>query len=104
MFATAGADGQAAAYLRADGEDAFVVCLNAGEEPARLELSLPGRDGATLAAVTPDGWAWPAAGTDGEAPVEVRDGRSWVGAAAPRSRHPPPDRPDRTPRMGGFAS
>ena len=63
------------------------MCLNAGEEPARLELSLPGRDGATLAPVTPDGWAWPAAGPVGEAPGEVRDGRSWVAAAAPRRRH-----------------
>ena len=45
-FATAGADWQSAAYLRADGEDAFVVCINAGEEPTWLELALPGRDGA----------------------------------------------------------
>jgi neopullulanase len=81
-FAPAGANGPAAAYLRVDGEDAFVVCLNAGEEPAWLELTLPGRDGAVLQGVTPEGWPWPFS----DEPPVVRDGRVLVGLPARGAR------------------
>ncbi len=74
-FANAGAAGPAAAYLRVDGDDAFVVGFNAGEETAWLELVLPGRDGATLAAIAPEGWPWPVP----DERAVVRDGRAWVG-------------------------
>ena len=52
---------------------AFVVCLNAGEEDARLELSLPGLDGRTLEPQVPAGWTW-AAGD----PVTVTGGSASV--------------------------
>jgi len=72
-FAIAGAAGMTAAYLRSDADDAFVVCLNAGEEDATLDLALPGLDGRTLAPEIPGGWAW-AAGD----PVAVSGGRASV--------------------------
>jgi neopullulanase len=72
-FAIAGAAGSAAAYLRSDADAAFVVCLNAGEEPASLEVSLPSLDGRRLEPVTPAGWTWPA----GEA-MTVHGGRAVV--------------------------
>ncbi len=72
-FAPAGADGMAAAYVRADGEDAFVIGLNAGEEAARVEVQVPGLERGELAPVAPAGWAWPA----GDA-VTVTDGRALL--------------------------
>ena len=72
-FAIAGAAGMTAAYLRSDADDAFVVCLNAGEEDATLDLALPGLDGRTLAPEIPGGWAW-AAGD----PVAVSGGCASV--------------------------
>lgn len=72
-FAPAGADGMAAAYVRADAEDTFVVGLNAGEEVAWLEVRVPGIDAGDLAPAVPAGWSWPA----GDA-VTVADGRAWI--------------------------
>jgi cyclomaltodextrinase / maltogenic alpha-amylase / neopullulanase len=73
-FAIAGAAGMTAAYTRRDGEDAFVVCINAGDEPARLDLSLPGLDGRALDPVTWEGWPWGSGETvlvDGAAAVDL---------------------------------
>ena len=70
-FAPLGGRRQAAAYRRGDDDDGFVVCLNAGEGPATLELSPARPRRRTLATVTPDGWAWPAAD-----PARVVDGGS----------------------------
>ena len=41
-FTPLAARGMAAAYLRGDGPGALAVAINAGEEPAELELRLPG--------------------------------------------------------------
>jgi cyclomaltodextrinase len=57
-LAIAGAAGMTAAYTRRDGGDAFVVCINAGDEPARLDLSLPSLEGRALDPVTWEGWPW----------------------------------------------
>ena len=77
-FAPAGAAGETAAYLRTDGTTSILVCLNAGEGPADLEVSLPGLDGRTLEAVVPDGWAWkPGDAVPGDA-VTVSGGRAVV--------------------------
>ena len=72
-FARAGADGMAAAYVRADAEDTFVVGLNAGEEVAWLEVQVPGLEAGELAPVAPVGWPWPT----GDA-VTLADGRAWI--------------------------
>ncbi len=73
QFAIAGATGMTAAYLRSDADAAFVVCLNAGEEDARLELPLPGLEGRTLEPQVPGGWTW-----DPGDPVTVSGGRASV--------------------------
>ena len=57
-FAAAGSDGQAAAYLRTDAREAFVIALNAGDAPARLAISVPDLDGRVLRPVAPEGWGW----------------------------------------------
>ena len=80
-FAIVGAAGMTAAYLRADADATFVVCLNSGEEDSRLEVSLPGLDGRTLAPETPEGWPWPA----GDA-VTVAEGRVSVSIPARGAR------------------
>ena len=72
-FAPGGADGMAAAYLRADADDTFVIGLNAGEEVAWLEVRMPGLNGGELSPVAPAGWPWPT----GDA-VTVADGRAWI--------------------------
>ncbi len=72
-FGIVSAAGMTAAYRRSDPDATFVICLNAGEEPARLELALPGLDGRTLAPVTWRGWSWDAGG-----PVTVADGRAEI--------------------------
>ena len=72
-FAIAGATDLAAAYLRANADATFVICLNAGEGEASLDLTLPGLGGRILQPVVPDGWPWPA----GEA-VTVVDDRASV--------------------------
>ena len=59
----------------------FVVCLNAGEGPATLDLHLPDLDGRTLATVAPDGWPWPAAD-----PAPVVDGRVAIDMPARGAR------------------
>ena len=97
-FANAGADGLAAAYLRADGDDAFVVCLNAGEEPAWLELVLPGRDGAALAAIAPRGLAVAGAGRAGSGARRTSMGRPAGEGCADPARDRVAAAP---PRMGG---
>jgi hypothetical protein len=71
----------AAAYRRGDDIEAFVVCLNAGEGPATLDLHLPDLDGRTLATVAPDGWPWPAAD-----PARVVDGRVAIDLPARGAR------------------
>jgi neopullulanase len=70
-FAVVGAAGLAAAYCRSDDAATFVVCLNAGAEPARLAVDLRGLAGGWLAAV-----ALP--GVEGGAPVPVTDGRAEI--------------------------
>jgi cyclomaltodextrinase / maltogenic alpha-amylase / neopullulanase len=80
-FAIAGAAGMTAAYVRSDAAEAFVVCLNAGDEDARLELSLSGLDGRTLVPEMPGGWPWAA----GDA-VTVADGRASVSIPARGAR------------------
>ncbi len=75
-FAIAGAAGMAAAYRRWDDRDAFVVALNAGDDPARLDVSLPGLEGRSLQQLTWEGWPWPAGGDvtvgdDGHASVDL---------------------------------
>ncbi len=78
-LAPAGAAGMAAAYLRRDDAETLVVCINAGDDPARLDLVLPGLDGRTLEPVSWDGWSWgdgaPAPLTDDTAAVDL-PGRS----------------------------
>ena len=70
-FAVVGAAGTTAAYRRSDDDTTFVVCLNAGEEPARLVIDLPELAGRSLAEV-------PLPGAGGRAPVPVADGRAEV--------------------------
>jgi cyclomaltodextrinase len=70
-FAVVGAAGMAAAYCRSDDAATFVVCLNAGADPARLVVDLRGLAGGALAAV-----ALP--GVEGGAPVPVTDGRAEI--------------------------
>ena len=73
LFAPGGADAMAAAYVRTDAEDTFVVALNAGEDAAWLDVQVPDLDGLQLAPVTPAGWPW----APGDA-VTVADGRAWL--------------------------
>jgi neopullulanase len=72
-FDVVAAAGPAAAYRRSDDDATFVVCLNAGDEPARLALALPGLDGRLLVPETWPGWSW----AEGD-PVNVADGRAEV--------------------------
>ncbi len=80
-FAIVGAEGMACSYRRSDADGTFIVCLNAGDEPARLELALPDLDGRTLVHETWSGWTWaigdPAAITDGRVAIKLpaRQGR-----------------------------
>jgi pullulanase/glycogen debranching enzyme len=73
QFEIVAAAGMTAAYRLWDPDETFVVCLNAGEEAARLELALPGVNDRTLVPVTWAGWTWEA----GE-PVAVAGGRATV--------------------------
>jgi glycosidase len=68
-FAVVGADGSTAAYRRSDDDTTFVVCLNAGAEPARLAFDLPELSGRSLVAVR-------LPGAEAGAPVPVVDGRA----------------------------
>ena len=77
----AGAAGLAAAYLRADDREAFVVALNAGEALARLDVDFPDLDGRRLEPASPDGWGWP----PGE-PVQVVGGRASIELPARSAR------------------
>jgi cyclomaltodextrinase len=63
-FAQAGADGPAAAYLRAGADETLLIAINAGEVPAQLEIAAPGLDGVDLEPVVPDGWAWNPGGVE----------------------------------------
>ncbi len=69
-----------AAYRMADDSAAFVVALNAGEEPGSLIVPLHDRDGATLQPELPVGWPWPAGD-----PVAVRR-RDARPSPCPRAR------------------
>jgi cyclomaltodextrinase / maltogenic alpha-amylase / neopullulanase len=80
-FTPAGADGMAAAYLRAGEGGSFVIALNAGEDPAVLEVVVGAIPGATLAPVTPAGWAWPAGD-----PVRVEGGQASIALPARGAR------------------
>ena len=80
-FAPLAADGTAAAYRRGDDVEQFVVCLNAGEAPATLELHLPDLDGRVLETVAPDGWPWP-----GADPAGVVEGRVAIDLPARGAR------------------
>ena len=64
-----GAAGKTAAYRRSDEDATFVVCLNAGAEPARLASDLPELSGRSLVAVR-------LSGAEAGAPVPVVDGRA----------------------------
>jgi neopullulanase len=57
-FAVVGADGMSVAYRRSDAVEDLLVCLNAGDGPARIELSLPELDAARFVPETWDGWTW----------------------------------------------
>ena len=85
-------------YLRADDRDAFVIALNAGEGPARLDVDLPDLDGRTLEPVVPDGWDW----APGE-PVRVIGGRASIELPCPR-RAPAHRRPLARRRGAGPSS
>ncbi len=80
-FAIAGAAGMTAAYVRSDADATIVVCLNAGEDDASLEVSLPGLHGGLLMPEVPRGWAWPAGD-----PVAVTGGRASVAIPARGAR------------------
>jgi neopullulanase len=56
----AGATETTAAYRRRDAADDLLVALNAGDEPARLDLDLSDLAGRVLEPLVPEGWAWPA--------------------------------------------
>ena len=80
-FARAGAAGMAAAYARHDADGAFLVALNAGDEPARLPVSLAGLGARAAEPVTPSGWPWPAG-----APIPVIDGGAEIDLPARSAR------------------
>jgi glycosidase len=69
------AEGEAVAYLRSAGDDAFVVVVNAGTVDVCPELDLPELGGRVLVPVALPGWTGAKAGaipiTDGRARVEV---------------------------------
>jgi cyclomaltodextrinase / maltogenic alpha-amylase / neopullulanase len=72
----AGAAGMTAAYLRRDAADDLLVAVNAGDEPARLDLELPDLAGRTFEPLVPEGWAWPAGtsvtvGPDGRVAIDL---------------------------------
>jgi cyclomaltodextrinase len=70
-LAVVGAAGMTAAYRRSDDDATFIVCLNAGAEPARLGVELPGFPGRTLVEVE-------LPGADAGAPMPVADGRAEI--------------------------
>jgi cyclomaltodextrinase len=70
-LAVVGAAGMTAAYRRSDDDATFIVCLNAGTEPARLGVELPGFPGRTLVEVE-------LPGADAGAPMPVADGRAEI--------------------------
>ncbi|HEX9043539.1 MAG TPA: glycoside hydrolase family 13 protein [Candidatus Limnocylindrales bacterium] len=80
-FDVVAADGMTVAYRRSDETGDFVICLNAGDAPAAVGLSLPRLDGVAFEPMTWDGWTWGAgermAVADGRAVVEIgpREGR-----------------------------
>jgi cyclomaltodextrinase len=80
-FTPAGADGPAAAYLRADADETLVIAINAGEESARLEVIVPGLDAVALEPVVPDGWGWNPGGV-----VAVSDGLAVIDLPARGAR------------------
>ena len=104
-FAPVAADGMAAAYRRGDDDEAFVVCLNAGEGPATLDAPrCPDLDGRTLAT----GRAGRLAVARGRARSRwsTAGSRSTCRPAAPASCASPasaegPPATLETPRMGG---
>jgi cyclomaltodextrinase / maltogenic alpha-amylase / neopullulanase len=75
-FAAAGASGTAAAYVREGAGEAFLVALNAGDEPVSLDLRLAGLDGRVLEPAA-EGWAWPPT-----ASVRIDDGTARIDLAA----------------------
>lgn len=79
-FEPAGASGMAAGYGRLLEGGGFLVCLNAGEEPASLEVDAGGAGG-RLDPVVPEGWPW-----DAGEPVAVEGGRAVVELGARSAR------------------
>ncbi len=80
-FAITGADGMLAAWRRDGDGETLVVCLNAGEQPASIELRLEALEGRVLAPLAPVGWPWPAGG-----PVAVAGGRALATVPARGAR------------------
>ncbi len=58
-FAIVGSDASAVAWRRTGNEESWLVCVNAGQDAARLELGAPDLDGRRLDPVAPPGWPWP---------------------------------------------
>ena len=79
-FRVLAAQGMAMAYLRSDGESAFVIALNAAEEAARLEVDLPEAAGRRLVHVPLPGDAEPVG------PLVVADGRAVIEVPARAGR------------------
>ncbi len=80
-FEVVGAAGLTAAYRRFDADEVFVICLNAGDEPASLELAIPDLEGRTLVPETWPGWSWEAG-----LPVTVTGGRAQIALPARSGR------------------
>jgi len=80
-IAFAAASECACAYERFDCEGQSLVCLNAGDEPVRLELSLRNIDTQTLIPETWPGWSW-----EEGTPVMVSGRQSFVDLPARSGR------------------
>lgn len=80
-FTPLASDELTAAYGMGNAKAAYIVALNAGEEPATLRVPLQARHGATLEPVTPAGWPWPAGD-----PVPAPDGTAAVPLAGRSGR------------------
>jgi neopullulanase len=72
-FEIVAAAGMTVAYRRSDPAETFVICLNAGDEHATVDVAVPGLEGRTLVPETWPGWSWEAG-----VPVAVEGGRAVV--------------------------
>jgi glycosidase len=80
-FAIVAAAGMTVAYRRSDPADTFVICLNAGDEHATVDVAVPDLEGRTLVPETWPGWSWEAG-----LPVAVEGGRAVVALPARSGR------------------